>query len=145
MYNLDLKKADVVKAAKNASLYFNFSGLQETINNLNASCETEDRAITTSADQHNDLKITYQREVGPKGCHVSGGQKQRIAIARTFLRKPAALLLDEVTSALDKVNEENVQDNIESLMKGKTTINITHNLATKSVKNADHLIILVKG
>lgn len=102
---------DVVKAAKNASLYFNFSGLQETVHNLNSSC-SDDRAIASSADKHNDLRITYQREVGPKGCHVSGGQKQRIAIARTFLRKPAALLLDEVTSALDKVNEENVQDNI---------------------------------
>ena len=104
-----MKKEDVVKAAKNASLYFNFSGWHENINNLSAS---EDKVLTTSADMHNDLTITYQREVGPKGCHVSGGQKQRIAIARTFLRKPPALLLDEVTSALDKVNEENVQDNI---------------------------------
>jgi ATP-binding cassette, subfamily B (MDR/TAP), member 1 len=79
-----------------------------------------------------ELNETYAEElgkvVGPKGSHVSGGQKQRIAIARAVLRHPAVLLLDEATSALDPENEAKVEQSLERIMKGKTSLNITHRL-----------------
>jgi len=78
---------------------------------------------------HSDEKIVeFQKNVGPKGSHVSGGQKQRIAIARTILRDPTILLLDEATSALDIHNEFRVQNSLDQVMQGKSTISITHRL-----------------
>ena len=78
-------------------------------------------------DLHKDGDLdSFQRKVGPGGSHVSGGQKQRIAIARTLLRKPHILLLDEATSALDPESESRVQQTLEEVSRGKTTLCITH-------------------
>ncbi len=124
---------------------FLFAGtIKENIRygNLNATDEQVVQAAK-SAEIHDfimTLPKGYDTNVGERGIMLSGGQKQRVSIARIFLRNPPILILDEATSALDTETEVKIQDALDRLSAGRTTLVIAHRLST--VKNADEIIVI---
>ena len=108
---------------------------------------TEDEMITAcrQAGAHDFISALpngYDTYIGERGLKLSGGQKQRISIARVFLKNPPVLLLDEATSALDNESERLVQQSLERLAEGRTTLTIAHRLTT--VRNADEIVVLTE-
>jgi ATP-binding cassette subfamily B protein len=106
--------------------------------------EIEDAARTARIhDLIASLPEGYDTIVGERGYRFSGGEKQRMAIARTVLRNPPVLVLDEATSSLDTQTEYAVQAELERLAEGRTTITIAHRLST--IRDADQIVVLDKG
>ncbi len=109
----------------------------------------DDKAILEAAKKANALEFIERFDegldtlVGERGTQLSGGQRQRIAIARAVLKDPKILILDEATSSLDSESERLVQDALDKLMKGRTSVVIAHRLST--IRNADQIIVLEHG
>lgn len=124
---------------------FLFTGtIKENI--LVGNSEATDEEVMIAAKKANihdlimEMPDGYNTYVGERGVKLSGGQKQRIAIARIFLKNPPILILDEATSALDNITERLIQNSLEELCKGRTTIVVAHRLST--IQNADEIIVL---
>ncbi len=111
----DATEEEVIKAAKNANIH----------------------------DYIMSLENGYDTEIGERGVRLSGGQKQRLSIARVFLKNPPILILDEATSALDNTTEILIQNALDELCKGRTTLVVAHRLST--IKNADEIAVIGDG
>jgi ABC-type multidrug transport system fused ATPase/permease subunit len=109
----------------------------------------DEKAILLAAQQANAMEFIEQfpdglnTVVGERGIQLSGGQRQRIAIARAVLKNPRILILDEATSALDSESERLVQDALDKLMQGRTSLVIAHRLST--IRKADKIVVLEQG
>ncbi|MCL6458177.1 MAG: ABC transporter ATP-binding protein/permease [Gorillibacterium sp.] len=109
---------------------------------------TDDEVIRAAQAANADdfiksLPSGYDTEIGERGVKLSGGQKQRVAIARVFLKNPRILILDEATSALDLESEHLIQESLESLTQGRTTIIVAHRLST--ITHADQIVVIEYG
>ena len=94
-------------------------------------------------DYINTLEHGYDTEIGERGVKLSGGQKQRLSIARVFLKNPAILILDEATSALDNTTELLIQESLDELCRGRTTLVVAHRLST--IRTADEIAVVMGG
>ena len=141
-----------------ASLRRNIGIVQQDIYLFNASIRdnilygrldaTEDEVIEAAkrANIHDyimSLDEGYDTVIGERGVRLSGGQKQRLCIARVFLKNPPILILDEATSALDNTTEILIQQALDELCKGRTTLVVAHRLST--IKNADEIAVISEG
>ena len=149
---IDIKDMTRVGLRKNIGMVaqdvFLFNGtIRENIayGNFDAS-EEEIIEAAKKANIHDyimSLPEGYDTCVGERGIKLSGGQKQRVSIARAFLKNPPILILDEATSALDNATEMLIQDALNKLSEGRTTIVVAHRLST--VKNADEIVVITEN
>lgn len=152
LYGMDINEWNIESARNNMALVsqdtFLFPGtIEENIKygNINA---THDEVINACKDARihdfiEGLTDGYATVISEGGSQLSGGQRQRIAIARAILKNTPILLLDEPTSAIDEGTEQLIQDALDRLCKGKTSITIAHRLST--IKDADRIIVLQQG
>lgn len=125
-----------------------FSGsIAENIAYANPDCTVDDiinaAKISNAHDFIEKLPDGYDTMVGTAGYNLSGGEKQRLSIARAILHNPKVLILDEATASLDTETELQIQEALDSLIKGRTTIAIAHRLST--LRNADYLVVMEHG
>jgi ATP-binding cassette subfamily B protein len=149
---VDIRDATLASLAKTVGLvsqetYLFHASIRE---NLRFACpeatNEEIEAAAQAAQIHeliSSLPEGYDTPVGERGYRFSGGEKQRIAIARTVLRNPPVLILDEATSALDTETERAVQQALDDLSLGRTTLAIAHRLST--IRDADQILVLDEG
>src|SRR5688572_28933997 len=138
--------ADTVGVVSQETYLFHAS-VRENLRFARPSASDEEVEEAARAAQIHELIATlpdgYDTMVGERGYRFSGGEKQRMAIARTILRNPPVLVLDEATSSLDTQTERLVQEALERLSEGRTTIAIAHRLST--VRDADQIVVLDRG
>jgi ATP-binding cassette subfamily B protein len=138
--------ADTVGVVSQETYLFHAS-VRENLRFAQPSATDEEIEEAARAAQIHELIATlpdgYDTMVGERGYRFSGGEKQRMAIARTILRNPPVLVLDEATSSLDTQTERLVQEALERLSEGRTTIAIAHRLST--VRDADQIVVLDRG
>ena len=138
--------ADTVGVVSQETYLFHAS-VRENLRFARPSASDEEIEEAARAAQIHELIATlpegYDTMVGERGYRFSGGEKQRMAIARTILRNPPVLVLDEATSSLDTQTERLVQEALEQLAEGRTTIAIAHRLST--VRDADQIVVLDRG
>ncbi len=147
-----------INAVTRASVRRNIGIVQQDIYLFNASIRdnilygrldaTEEEVIEAAkrANIHDyimSLEHGYETVIGERGVRLSGGQKQRLSIARVFLKNPPILILDEATSALDNTTEILIQQALDELCRGRTTIVVAHRLST--IKNADEIAVIADG
>ncbi|HHT02826.1 MAG TPA: ABC transporter ATP-binding protein [Bacteroidales bacterium] len=127
------------------SILFNDTIFGNIAFGINASIEeVQEAAKAANAHQFiENLPKGYYTNIGDRGLTISGGERQRICIARAILKNPAILLLDEATSALDTESERLVQESLETIMKGRTTLVVAHRLST--ILNSDKIIVMDEG
>jgi subfamily B ATP-binding cassette protein MsbA len=113
------------------------------LNNVSDEDVIQAAKIANAHDFIIQTKHDYQTNIGEGGSKLSGGQRQRISIARAILNDPPILILDEATSALDSESEKLVQDALDNLMRGRTSVVIAHRLST--IQKADHIIVIKDG
>lgn len=152
LYGMDINEWNIESARENMALVsqdtFLFPGtIEENIRYGNTNA-THDEVVNACKDARihdfiEGLADGYETVISEGGSQLSGGQRQRIAIARAILKDTPILLLDEPTSAIDEGTEQLIQDALDRLCKGKTSITIAHRLST--IKDADRIIVLQHG
>ncbi len=145
----DLRLSDVAEAVGVVSqdTYLLHASIAENLRYAKPEATDDELVAAAQAAQVHrlieELPDGYDTIVGARGYRFSGGEKQRIALARTILRDPPILVLDEATSALDNTTERAVQDALDELSVGRTTLTIAHRLST--VEHADQIVVLDHG
>ncbi|MDO5794317.1 MAG: ABC transporter ATP-binding protein [Turicibacter sp.] len=149
--DINIKNYDLDSLRKNIGhvqqdVYIFYGNIRDNILYGNPEATEEEMIAAAKKARIHDfimsLEHGYDTTVGERGVKLSGGQKQRIAIARVFLKNPTILILDEATSALDNITEMLIQEALDELTVGRTTIIIAHRLST--VKKADEILVLTK-
>ncbi|MFN8418595.1 MAG: ABC transporter ATP-binding protein [Anaerolineae bacterium] len=149
---IDIRTMSISGLRSNISMVlqdvFLFNGsIMENIRYGNVNASDEDIIRASQAARAHEFIMAlpqgYETQIGERGAKLSGGQKQRLAIARAVLKDAPILILDEATSAVDTETEAEIQDALNELMKGRTSIVIAHRLST--IKHADQIIVLEHG
>ena len=137
---------DLMGIVSQESILFNdtfFNNIAFGLTNVNESDVINAAKIANAHEFISQMELGYQANIGERGSKLSGGQRQRISIARAVLKNPPILILDEATSALDSESEKLVQEALDNLMKGRTSIVIAHRLST--IQKANKIAVIRSG